>query len=96
VCGVTHLSHPLLQVISFESDPCGVTGIYGRRGWKGRKYARGNCTEPGLCTCLCKVPYFRKACHKTGNTALSTVVRCGELLWLRGGAVKCVLVLLGK
>jgi hypothetical protein len=90
-------------VISFESDPCGVTGIYGRRGWKGRKYARGNCTEPGLCTCLCKVPYFRKACHKTGNIMPATVVWCGVLFlavwWYRvvrirtASAVVSVLVL---
>jgi len=55
------------KVIAFESDPCGVESIYGRRGWKGTKYARGNCTEPNQCTCLCKVPYFRKACHKSGE-----------------------------
>ena len=55
------------KVISFESDPCGVTAIYGRRGWKGTKYARGNCTQPDQCTCLCKVPYRRKSCHKTGK-----------------------------
>ncbi|KAJ1436904.1 hypothetical protein B484DRAFT_416698 [Ochromonadaceae sp. CCMP2298] len=54
------------KVIAFETDPCGVGSIYGKRGWKGRKYARGNCTQPNQCTCLCKVPYFRKACHKTG------------------------------
>lgn len=55
------------KVISFESDPCGVTAIYGKRGWKGTKYNRGNCTEPDQCTCLCKVPYRRKSCHKTGK-----------------------------
>lgn len=55
------------KVISFESDPCGVEAIYGRRGWRGTKYARGNCTEPNQCTCLCKVPYFRKACHRKGR-----------------------------
>jgi hypothetical protein len=54
------------KVIAFETDPCGVGSIYGKRGWKGRKYARGNCTQPNQCTCLCKVPYFRKACHKSG------------------------------
>lgn len=55
------------KVIAFESDPCGVTAIYGKRGWKGTKYNRGNCTEPDRCTCLCKVPYRRKSCHKTGK-----------------------------
>jgi hypothetical protein len=54
------------NVISFESDPCGVEAIYGKRGWKGRKYARGNCTEPNQCTCLCKIPYDRRACRKAG------------------------------
>lgn len=55
------------KVIAFESDPCGVEAIYGRRGWKGRKYARGNCTEPNQCTCLCKIPYHEKMCKKTGR-----------------------------
>jgi hypothetical protein len=55
------------KVVAFESDPCGVTAIYGRRGFKGTKYARGNCTQPDMCTCLCKVPYRRKSCHKTGK-----------------------------
>eukprot|EP00598_Pedospumella_elongata_P012679 CAMPEP_0185006192 /NCGR_PEP_ID=MMETSP1098-20130426/83933_1 /TAXON_ID=89044 /ORGANISM="Spumella elongata, Strain CCAP 955/1" /LENGTH=2045 /DNA_ID=CAMNT_0027534327 /DNA_START=353 /DNA_END=6490 /DNA_ORIENTATION=+ len=55
------------KVIAFESDPCGVTAIYGKRGWKGTKYNRGNCTQPDQCTCLCKVPYNRKSCHKTGK-----------------------------
>jgi len=55
------------KVISFESDPCGVVAIYGRHGWKGTKYTRGNCTQPNQCTCLCKIPYNKKACHKTGK-----------------------------
>ena len=54
------------RVISFESDPCGMVDIYGMRGWKGTKYARGNCTQPNECTCLCKTPYFPKSCHKLG------------------------------
>lgn len=52
------------KVIAFESDPCGLQAIYGRRGWRGTKYTRGNCTKPNECTCLCKVPYRRKACQK--------------------------------
>ena len=54
------------KIIDFETDPCGVQSIYGVRGWKGRKYARGNCTEPNICTCLCKESYDPKACAKIG------------------------------
>lgn len=54
------------KVISFESDPCGVQAIYGRRGWHGTQYSRGNCSQPNACTCLCKVPYSKKSCAKTG------------------------------
>jgi len=52
------------KVISFETDPCGLEAIYGLRGWEGRKYARGNCTLPNECTCLCKKEYNQKACKK--------------------------------
>ena len=55
------------KIIEFETDPCGVESIYGIRGWKGRKYARGNCTEPNICTCLCKESYSPKACTKIGS-----------------------------
>lgn len=55
------------KVISFESDPCGVVAIHGMRGWKGTKYTRGNCTQPNVCTCLCKIPYNMKACKKKGK-----------------------------
>lgn len=55
------------KIISFESDPCGLEAIYGKRGWKGTKYARGNCTQPNKCTCLCKVRYDRKACRRSGH-----------------------------
>ena len=55
------------KVISFETDPCGLDAIYGVRGWKGRKYARGNCSEPNICTCLCKDTYYEKACKKLGE-----------------------------
>ena len=55
------------KVIAFESDPCGVRSIYGMRGWKGTKYAHGNCTQPNQCTCLCKLTYSLKACKKTGD-----------------------------
>jgi hypothetical protein len=51
------------KVVSFESDPCGVTAIYGVHGFKGRKYTRGNCTKPNQCTCLCKIPYDKKSCN---------------------------------
>ena len=55
------------KVISFETDPCGLDAIYGVRGWKGRKYARGNCTEPNVCSCLCKEAYNAKACKKNAT-----------------------------
>lgn len=55
------------NVISFEADPCAVTAIHGLHGWKGRKYARGNCTQPNQCTCLCKLPYNRRACKRSGD-----------------------------
>lgn len=55
------------NVISFEADPCAVRAIHGIRGWKGRKYTRGNCTQPNQCTCLCKLPYNRKACKSAGD-----------------------------
>eukprot|EP01038_Epipyxis_sp_PR26KG_P004469 gene4469-6320_t len=76
------------KVISFESDPCGVEAIYGVRGWKGRKYARGNCTQPNQCTCLCKVPYDKKACSKTGRLCngpwQDNLVAIRDLLTTRG------------
>jgi hypothetical protein len=53
------------KVISFETDPCGLEALYGMRGWQGRKYARGNCTLPNQCTCLCKTEYNKKACKQT-------------------------------
>jgi hypothetical protein len=55
------------KVIAFESDPCGVEAIYGRHGWHGNKYTRGNCTQPNVCTCLCKERYNRKACKRHGD-----------------------------
>lgn len=55
------------KVISFEDDPCGYEAQYGVRGWQGTKYARGNCTEPNVCTCLCKDQYNPKDCKKTGK-----------------------------
>ena len=53
------------KVIAFESDPCGAKSLYGLHGWSGQKYSRGNCTLPNQCTCLCRIPYSRKDCHKT-------------------------------
>lgn len=55
------------KVIAFESDPCQMIDMYGMHGWKGTKYARGNCTQPNQCTCLCKNTYYAKACHKLGQ-----------------------------
>jgi hypothetical protein len=55
------------NVIAFENDPCAVEAIYDKHGWKGLKYTRGNCTMPNICTCLCKAPYSRKACHINGQ-----------------------------
>ena len=54
------------KVISFENDPCGYEALYGVNGWKGTKYARGNCSQPNVCTCLCKDVYNPKKCKKTG------------------------------
>lgn len=55
------------NIISFESDPCGLTAIHGVHGWHGRKYTRGNCTQPNQCTCLCRILYDKRACRKTGT-----------------------------
>lgn len=55
------------KVVAFESDPCGVEAIYGISGWKGRKYTRGNCSQPNVCTCLCRESYNMKACHRMGE-----------------------------
>lgn len=55
------------KIISFESDPCGYEALYGVRGWQGTKYARGNCSAPNVCTCLCKDTYSPKDCKKTGK-----------------------------
>lgn len=55
------------NIISFEADPCALLAIHGLHGWKGRKYARGNCTQPNQCTCLCRLPYNRKMCKKYGR-----------------------------
>jgi len=55
------------KIISFEEDPCGYEALYGVRGWKGTKYARGNCTQPNVCSCLCKDSYSAKDCKKTGK-----------------------------
>jgi hypothetical protein len=55
------------KVISFETDPCGVEAIYHTRGFKGRKFRRGNCTKPNQCTCLCKESYDITICDSTGK-----------------------------
>ena len=76
------------KIISFEKDPCGVTAIYGLHGWKGRKYARGNCTLPNQCTCLCKEQYNQKSCKKTGKLCngpfQDPLVSLRNLLLLKG------------
>lgn len=55
------------KVISFESDPCAAIAIYGIHGFRGQKYARGNCSQPNQCTCFCKTAYNLKACKKFGQ-----------------------------
>eukprot|EP01041_Mallomonas_annulata_P002580 gene2580-5042_t len=50
------------KVIAFETDPCGVEAIYGRHGYHGYKYTRGNCTRPNQCTCLCYSSYDAHYC----------------------------------
>lgn len=76
------------KIIDFESDPCGVKAIHGVHGWKGRKYARGNCTQPNECTCLCKIPYDKRACRKVGRLCngpwQDNLVRVRNLLANRG------------
>eukprot|EP00981_Chlorochromonas_danica_P005114 scaffold1035_cov192-Ochromonas_danica.AAC.9 len=76
------------KIIDFESDPCGVKAIHGVHGWKGRKYARGNCTQPNECTCLCKIPYDKRACRKAGRLCngpwQDNLVRVRNLLANRG------------
>jgi hypothetical protein len=86
------------KIIDFETDPCGVESIYGTRGWKGRKYARGNCTEPNICTCLCKEKYSEKGCAKIGVDCdgpwQDPMVRLRDVLTARGseytfGSTEC-------
>merc|ERR1712072_1531133 len=45
-----------------------MVAIFGYRGFHGTKYVRGNCTQPGQCTCLCKVFYNKKKCAKIGES----------------------------
>jgi hypothetical protein len=40
----------------FEYDPCGSSVM---EDWKGMQIGRGNCSRPGVCTCLCKRRAFR-------------------------------------
>lgn len=76
------------KILGFEKDPCGVEPIFGRHGWHGTKYTRGNCTAPAQCTCLCKLFYNVKACHKVGKQCKGPwqdpMVRVRNLLLARG------------
>jgi hypothetical protein len=55
------------NVISFETDPCGGVAIFGYHTWGGRRFTQGNCTQPNLCTCLCKNKFDVTVCDATGN-----------------------------
>lgn len=55
------------KIIEFESDPCGLEAIYGVNGYRGRKFTRGNCTQPNKCTCLCKERYNVEICDAKGK-----------------------------
>jgi hypothetical protein len=55
------------KVIEFEVDPCGLEAIYGLDGYHGRKFVRGNCTQPNKCTCLCKEKYDVMRCDAKGK-----------------------------
>ena len=51
------------KIVSFESDPCGVTAIYGYVLWDGIDHTLGNCTLPNECTCLCTMRYDTSLCN---------------------------------
>ena len=51
------------KVVSFESDPCGVTAIYGYVNWDSIDHTLGNCTLPNVCTCLCTMRYDPTLCN---------------------------------
>jgi hypothetical protein len=55
------------KVVAFESDPCAMLLMYGKHGFKGRKYTRGNCSLPNVCTCFCFQSYNVKLCNKYGT-----------------------------
>ena len=87
------------KVLSFEKDPCEMVDIFGYRGFHGTKYTRGNCTQPGQCTCLCKDFYNKKLCAKIGEKCegpwQDPMVKVRDLLILRGveytfGSMDCI------
>jgi hypothetical protein len=49
------------KVVEFESDPCAMSFLDPVE-WNGVYYARGNCTQPYECTCLCKATYNSHDC----------------------------------
>ena len=55
------------KVHIFETDPCGMVGFYKPDLHDGVENARGNCTLPNLCTCLCKGSYDARLCKEYGD-----------------------------
>lgn len=46
------------KIRAFEVDPCGMDGgRWGKELVNGVMLGQGNCTAPGLCTCLCRQWY---------------------------------------
>mmetsp|Transcript_7265 Transcript_7265/g.21509 ORF Transcript_7265/g.21509 Transcript_7265/m.21509 type:complete len:98 (-) Transcript_7265:53-346(-) len=66
----------------FETDPCGLVGFYKAEIHNGVSYARGNCTLPNLCTCLCKGAYDEQLCLEYGGDNCNAPFH-DPLFWIR-------------
>lgn len=56
------------KVHAFELDPCGTAGIqFGTEIINNMEMGHGNCTLPGLCTCLCRQRFDYDRCQETGE-----------------------------
>ncbi|KAF1323373.1 Proteins containing ca2-binding domain, partial [Globisporangium splendens] len=54
------------KVLTFQADPCGTGGgRWGKEWCNGALVGQGNCTQPSLCTCLCRQKYDKEACEET-------------------------------
>ncbi|TMW56864.1 hypothetical protein Poli38472_006874 [Pythium oligandrum] len=77
ICRITNMSSALRaqlftvdeqKVINFMEDPCGSQGgRWGKENVNGALIGQGNCTLPGLCTCLCRQKYDAALCKETGD-----------------------------